>query len=186
MGRKQLEEMYEREQKVLELRTRGKSFAQIDRELGGGNSHQVFKRAIARQDNVAFRRAEALRLEEARLDALQDGIWGRAVGGDPRAVEVALKVLERRAKLLGLDFADLISSKFVEIEQSKVQFLTAALVSSLKQAGASREVAEAASRNFLKQLTSAAANGLPAELRSGAPGNPVVHVELSQEDQDLL
>ena len=133
MSQAQLDAMFALERKVMDLRTTGKSFHMINKELKIQNSHQVFKRAIDRDDNIQYRRAEAIRLEEARLDALQEGIWGRAMGGDPRAVEVALKVLERRARMLGLDFADLISGKLIEVEQAKVALMATALTETFRE-----------------------------------------------------
>jgi hypothetical protein len=37
------------------------------------------------------------------MELLQQAVWPAAVSGDTRAVEAALKVLDRKAKLLGLD-----------------------------------------------------------------------------------
>ncbi len=52
MSQAQLEAMFEREQKILDLRTTGKSFTEINRELGIKNSYIVFQRAIARDANI--------------------------------------------------------------------------------------------------------------------------------------
>jgi hypothetical protein len=41
--------------------------------------------------------------EAQRLDVLQGDLWEKALTGDARAVEVVLKALERRARMLGLD-----------------------------------------------------------------------------------
>jgi hypothetical protein len=38
-----------------------------------------------------------------RLDQLLQGVWLGAVDGNPAAVGLALRIMERRAKLLGLD-----------------------------------------------------------------------------------
>jgi hypothetical protein len=150
MSRAQLDAMFALEQKVLDLRTTGKSFYRINKTLGIQNSHQVFQRAIARDDNAQYRRDEALRLEEARLDALQEGIWGRAVAGDPRAVEVAIKVLERRARLLGLDFADLVSGRLVEVEESRVVLVATALAAALRDNAVPQETSDAVVARFLE------------------------------------
>ena len=48
--------------------------------------------------------AEHLRtLEALRLDEIQAKIWDKAIAGDYRAVDRVLRIMERRAKLLGLD-----------------------------------------------------------------------------------
>ena len=48
-------------------------------------------------------RRELLNLEVTRLDALQAAVWDDAMTGDVRAVEAALKLVQARSKLLGLD-----------------------------------------------------------------------------------
>ena len=48
--------------------------------------------------------ADELRtLELERLDRLLLGVWGQAAKGNQGAVDRALKIMERRARLLGLD-----------------------------------------------------------------------------------
>jgi hypothetical protein len=44
-----------------------------------------------------------LRLELDRLDRLQLSVWQRALNGDGEALDRVLKLMARRAKLLGLD-----------------------------------------------------------------------------------
>jgi len=41
--------------------------------------------------------------EGERLDALLEAVWDNAMQGDPRAIEAALKIADRRAKLYGID-----------------------------------------------------------------------------------
>lgn len=42
-------------------------------------------------------------LELDRLDVLLTGLWPKAINGDAPAVDRVLKIMERRASLLGLD-----------------------------------------------------------------------------------
>jgi len=144
--------MRRREDVVLRERITGKSFYAIEREHNIPNADRVFKRAIARDENAGWRRAEAVRLEEMRLDQLQEGIWPRALAGDSRAVEVALKVLERRARMHGLDFADMVSGQLVEVERAKVKVMAAALVAALNASGATQEQRRAATAAFFDEL----------------------------------
>lgn len=59
--------------------------------------------------------AEYVSLENARLDRLLNSVWPKAIGGDQGAVDRVIKIMDRRAKLLGLDkptkieFADLMA-----------------------------------------------------------------------------
>ena len=41
-------------------------------------------------------------LEASRLDALQAALWQDAVDGNTQAVQTVLKIMDQRAKLLGL------------------------------------------------------------------------------------
>lgn len=168
-------EMLRREKIVLTERIKGKSFAQIQRDNGFPMAHRIFARAINREENEPFRRAEAIRLEDLRLDGLQEGIWPKALAGEPRAVEVALKILERRARLFGLDFADMISGQLVEVERAKVKVMATALVTALNAIGASSEQRKAATAAFL------------GELRAVSDTTTVVNgYVLEQRDEDLL
>jgi len=164
MSQEQIDEMLRKERIVLEERIKGKSFYKIEREQGIPNADRVFKRAIQREGNESFVRAEAIRLEEARIDDLQAGIWERALTGEPRAVEVALKVLERRAKLGGLDSADLVSGQLVEIEQAKVRLMATALVKALDAVGATPEQRKTATAAFLGELRAGEVLGPQAAL----------------------
>lgn len=46
---------------------------------------------------------EVAELEMARLDTLMAAVWDKAVGGKYEAIDRVLKIMDRRAKLLGLD-----------------------------------------------------------------------------------
>jgi hypothetical protein len=48
-------------------------------------------------------REEVLSLELDRLDSLLNAVWDNAMTGDTKAVDSALKVINTRAKLLGLE-----------------------------------------------------------------------------------
>jgi hypothetical protein len=59
-------------------------------------------RAIKRSTQSAG--VNELREQELdRLDRLQRNVWAQALNGDLQAVQVALRIIDRRAKLLGLD-----------------------------------------------------------------------------------
>jgi hypothetical protein len=193
--------MLRREEVVLAERGRGRSFYKMERAHpssrhtwtppgeqsavpcdcnGISNPDRIWRRAINREENVGWRRAEAIRLEEQRLDELQEGIWDKALAGDARAVEVALKVLERRARMLGLDFADYLSGQMVEIEQAKVKLMATALVKALNAADATQEQKRAATTAFFAELRATEADdGVHTITSLPAPG-------LTDEDRSLL
>jgi hypothetical protein len=186
MSEAQVAAMLAREKVVLDHRVRGWSFYRIEKELRIANPGEVWRRAIERDENIGYKRAEAIRLEEARLDALQDGIWDKALGGDARAVEVCLKLLERRARMLGLDFADMISGRLVEVEQAKVRVMAAALVKALNAADVGPDARRAAVSSFFAELRAADVkeNPLALPVRSVLDG-PAAQ-GLADEDRDLL
>lgn len=96
----------ERELEAVRLRTAGQPYSSISLSLGIAKSsvHRAVTRAMARTATTLAEDAGVLRqIEIARLDALLAGLWPRATSGDVPAVHAALKVGERRARLLGLD-----------------------------------------------------------------------------------
>lgn len=69
-------------------------------------AHKDLMRELERMRAEMFEDAQAVRQMEAeRLDELLRGLWTKAKRGDPAAVDRVLKIMERRAKLLGLDAA---------------------------------------------------------------------------------
>jgi len=94
----------EREKQALSMRRAGATYAQIADAVGYGtpsNAHRAVFRAL---DRIPTENAEQLRIiESARLDAIQTAHWRPAVTGNPANARIVLKVMERRAKLWGLD-----------------------------------------------------------------------------------
>ncbi len=94
------------EEQCLALRLEGLSHRQIASRLGIAPS-SAYKRVRHALDAVNERNAaaaERLRtLELLRLDALQDAVWEQALEGEATFLSRVLTIMERRAKLLGLD-----------------------------------------------------------------------------------
>jgi hypothetical protein len=90
--------------KAVELRTRGLTYDQIAVQLGYANRGTVF-RVVS--DALKAETVEAVKdlrsLEVARLDALQDAVWDKAMAGDVPSVMAARRVIMARCRLLGLD-----------------------------------------------------------------------------------
>ncbi|MCG5549170.1 helix-turn-helix domain-containing protein [Halorhodospira halochloris] len=96
----------ERKARALELRQTGMTYADIGRELGISNAqaHRLVSGALQEIRKRASEEAEQLRtLELSRLDQLHHALWESALGGELRAIDRLLRIMERRAKLLGLD-----------------------------------------------------------------------------------
>ena len=97
-------ELVDREIKVLELRRVGLTWVRIAEEVGYKDhtgAYAAYKRAIKR---TMQQPADELREQELdRIDRLQVAVWPSAMKGDTRAVLTIVRLMERRAKLTGLD-----------------------------------------------------------------------------------
>lgn len=106
MSRKQTQRDYERAERkrnALELRLAGASYRDIAQalEVSPATALQDCKEALA---DIPAQQADEMRtVELSRLDRLQRAVWPRAVKGDLQAVDRAIKIIDRRAKLFGLD-----------------------------------------------------------------------------------
>jgi hypothetical protein len=91
---------------ALDLRKAGLTFREVGRRMGvtEQRAHRIVTEELARLNAKRAESAEAVsRLELERLDALLRAVWEKAVGGDAKAISAALKIVERRAALLGLN-----------------------------------------------------------------------------------
>lgn len=94
----------ERRRKVVALRRRGASIADIARTLEVAES-TVSNDLTATLTAVrhTFDARETLALELERLDRMQLAVYEDAIKGDDKKIQTVLKIQERRAKYLGLD-----------------------------------------------------------------------------------
>ena len=92
-----------RELKALDLRLAGASYRQIGVQLSVSHV-QAFRdvqrvlREIAKEPALEVRAVEL-----GRLDKLMLAHWPFAIKGDVRATTMVLQIMDRRARLLGLD-----------------------------------------------------------------------------------
>jgi hypothetical protein len=97
-------ELVDKEIRVLELRRVGLTWQRIADEVGYADhtgAYAAYKRAIKR---TMQQPADELREQELdRIDRLQVAIWPNAMKGDTRAILTIIRLMERRAKLTGLD-----------------------------------------------------------------------------------
>jgi len=96
----------ERRQQALALRRAGLTYRDIARALGCSpqHAHRMVQEAL--KEIVEKTREDAeqvLQLELQRLDEAQASIWRQVKEGHLGAVDRLLRIMERRAKLLGLD-----------------------------------------------------------------------------------
>jgi len=110
----------DRLREVLRLRIRGNTFAAIAEELGYTDAAGAYRayRAALQWAEVEELATDLVKTETLRLEMMFNALTERINSGDPRAVEAAVKVMERKARLLGLDPPDkhLVKGQFENIE----------------------------------------------------------------------
>lgn len=97
-------EARKRDARVFELRIQGFTFEQIACEVGyqgASGAWQAYQRV--KESHIFESVEEARQLELMRLDEMQFAIWDRAINGELPVLSCVLKIMDRRAKLLGLD-----------------------------------------------------------------------------------
>lgn len=93
-----------RDSRVYELRIQGFTFDQIAMKVGFNGPSGAWQAYERIKNEMIFESVdEARKLELMRLDELQFSLWDRAINGDLPAANCVLKIMDRRAKLLGLD-----------------------------------------------------------------------------------
>lgn len=76
----------------------------LPKHWGKRLAHLDFMRELKRRQEESAETAEQLRdLQQMRLEKLMRGLWSAAVNGDEKAVDRALGIMKRQAKLFGLD-----------------------------------------------------------------------------------
>jgi hypothetical protein len=98
-----------RRQRALSLRMAGLDWQSIADKLGYASRGAACTDVDRAYKTIKTELDETVHvhrvLESARLDRLQVGVWTKALAGDVRAVDAVLRIMTRRAKLLGLDGA---------------------------------------------------------------------------------
>ena len=95
-----------REKQACELRLNGLTYKEIGAKLAitDMGAYKIIMRCLARELNDIRERIPAMRkIELNRCDKMLKAISGRVNKGDLKAITVALKIAERRARLAGLD-----------------------------------------------------------------------------------
>jgi uncharacterized protein YegP (UPF0339 family) len=114
----------EQRTQAMQLRLAGATYEAIAQAVGY-SSRQAAYRAIERARLETLREpADALReMELMRLERLQQGVWPAAIKGDHGAVDRVLRIMERRAKLLGLDAP--VKQEVEQVTEVRVEFVDA-------------------------------------------------------------
>lgn len=109
----------ERQVRALELRKAGVSYQTIADTLGYGGPSGAFKAVQTALKTTLREPAEELRsLEMERLDQAAFAIAAQVRAGNLGAIDRLLRIMERRAKMLGLD--RMIVGAMVDLDLSKL------------------------------------------------------------------
>lgn len=94
----------EKEAKVLELRRGGLTFDMIAERLGYASASGAHKAYVTACNRIVYADVvETRKIEMDRLDIAQAAIWTNVIAGEVPSVIALIKIMERRARLLGLD-----------------------------------------------------------------------------------
>lgn len=97
-------ETLQREADVLKLRRAGFTFDLIAKQLNYSHASGAQKAYVNACKRIVYSEVEEVRaIEMDRLDIAQSAIWQNVLRGDTQAVNSLIRIMERRAKLLGLD-----------------------------------------------------------------------------------
>jgi hypothetical protein len=135
-------ETLEREAEVVKLRRGGLTWDVIAQRVGyaGARSAQIaFERAnlrLVEDDLVVIRR-----LETERLDLAQSAIWGKVLQGDNASITNLLRIMERRAKLLGLDQPTRIQAEVITYDANSIEARLASIIANRSDSSAPLRVA---------------------------------------------
>ena len=116
------------EVRSVELRKQGLSYRAIGQQLKTSDTtvRKALKRVFTRiREETSEKAEELIQLEAERLDDLFNAIWGQAIKGDYAAIDRIIRIMDRRAKLLGLDAPEVLHTeevhKFVAIGPAKAE-----------------------------------------------------------------
>jgi hypothetical protein len=96
----------QRRVEALNLRLEGRRFREIGEAMGVSEqtAHRLVTTELKRLNAVrAEQAAELVRLQSERIDALLQAMWPKALAGEAVAVNQVLALLQRQARLHGID-----------------------------------------------------------------------------------
>ena len=94
---------HKKDQRALELRQEGHSYESISEQLGYSTRSASYKAVMRRLRDMDRPAVSMLHELVQRLDAMLYAVWNDVLQGDANAVTTALRISERRSRLLGLD-----------------------------------------------------------------------------------
>jgi hypothetical protein len=94
----------DRELQIIELRRAGATWEKIASAVGYAGASGAYKAYQKAAERTIRPKLEELRdIELDRLDRMQLAVWEKAKGGEYKAIQTVLAILDRRTRILGLD-----------------------------------------------------------------------------------
>lgn len=140
-GKQPKPEVIDREQEVVKLRRGGLTWDMIGQRVGltASGAYNAYERSLKR---VVVEDVEAIRkLETERLDIAQSAIWGNVLLGDNASITSLLRIMERRAKLLGLDQPVRLQAEVVTYDANSIEAELARIYAATRTAPANSQPA---------------------------------------------
>lgn len=94
-----------RQAKAIDMKIAGETYEAIRQELGYASRSgalNAVEAALAKLAPIPTLE-QARKLDWERMEKMHQALWPRVVEGDPESCRVCIRLMERRAKLLGLD-----------------------------------------------------------------------------------
>jgi len=140
MNRNPDPEVLDKERQAVELRRAGATYEEIARAIGYATAqgawlayNRAMKRTLVEAGTEEIRQTEA-----DRLDRLHRALWPQAIAGDVKAITSILRLMERRARLLGLDAPTKIQAEVTNYEGGSDIDREVARLAGLLSSGADR------------------------------------------------
>ena len=154
----QLLQTAERRAFVLERRAAGDSWPQVaaaavhtfgaerlPNHWSERYAHKDFTRELERRQEENAETAEHLRdLQQVRIERMLQGLWSKAITGEEAAVDKALKLLQRQAKLFGLDEPERFEQAVSVLQSADYADLRTAIMNALEPYPEARAAAASA------------------------------------------
>ena len=134
-----------KELEVVKLRRGGLPWDMIGERVGlsASGAFRAYERSLAR---VVKEDVDAIRqVETERLDLAQSAIWGKVLQGDNASITNLLRIMERRAKLLGLDQPTRIQAEVITYDANSIEARLASIIANRSDSSPPLRVAGTAS-----------------------------------------
>jgi hypothetical protein len=141
-------EVLERQNEVVKLRRGGLTWDLIAQRVGYSDPSGAQKAyEAANKRIIAEDIAEIRNLETERLDLAQSAIWGKVLQGDNPSIANLLRIMERRAKLLGLDQPTRIQAEVITYDGNAVRTELERILASRSDSSPQSALAEGSSES---------------------------------------